>query len=148
MPTNNKALRFVAPKFMPVSGVGFNFVDYVALAAAPAVNDTCDFLIPAGVDIASVQIQCDQLDTNAGKTVAFEVGYTPADPASSLTPVLNYFAPTGQTTAQLGGRLQCSFHPISFQEDVIVRLTFTAVAATFQAGSIYAIVSGNCNGPK
>ncbi len=95
-----------------------------------------------------MQIQCDQLDTNAGKTVAFEVGYTPADSSSSLTPSLAYFAPTGTTTAQAGGRLQCSFHPISFQEDVIVRLTFTAAAATFQAGSIYAIVNGNCNGPK
>ncbi len=144
---NTQSVRFKAPKFMPVTGAAYFWMDYCAVAAA-ASADTFDYVVPAGVEIASVVIQSPALDTNGTPTLAFEVGYTPLDSASTLTPNLTYFAAAGQTTARAGGRLSCAFAPITFQEDIIVRITLTAAAATLAAGNLWAIVSGNCAGPK
>lgn len=144
---NTKAVRFNAPKFQPISGEAAHFNDYCNVTAA-AVNDTFDYMIPAGVEIAAVSVQAPALDTNGSPTLAFQAGYLPADPTSSLAPALTYFAPAGQVTARAGGRLGCSFEPISFNEDVIVRITVTTAAATLAPGRLWTIVSGNCNGPK
>lgn len=143
-----KAVGFNAPKFMPVNGAAAFINDKVALASAPAVNDTLDFLIPAGMEVASVQIQCDDLDSNGAPTIAFSAGYAPVASDSTLAANATYFAPVGQTTARTGGRLLCAFKPIKFEEDVMLRLTIGTAAATFAAGEVHAIVAGNCVGPK
>jgi hypothetical protein len=144
---NTKAVRFNAPKFQPITSAAYHFNDFVNAAAA-ALNDTFDYLIPAGVEISSLAVQSQALDTNGTPTMAFQVGYLPADATSALTPNLTYFAPAGQVTGRAGGRLFCSFEPIKFNEDVIVRITVSTAAATFQAGRLWTIVSGNCDGPK
>lgn len=144
---NTKAVRFNAPKFQPITGAAAHFNDYANVTAF-ANGDTFDFFIPAGVEIASVAIQSQPLDTNGSPTAAFKVGYLPVDASSSLAAVDNYFAAAGQTTVRAGGRLSCAFEPIKFNEDVIVRVTATAGAATFAAGRLWAMVGGNCDGPK
>jgi hypothetical protein len=145
---NTKAVRFNAPKFQPVTGAAAHFADYANVTAA-AVSDTFDWLIPAGVEVSSVVVQTQgALDTNGSPTLAFKLGYLPADSTSSLAAVDNYFAAAGNTGLRAGGRITCAFEPITFNEDVIVRMTITTAAATIAAGRLWTIVSGNCNGPK
>lgn len=143
-----KAKGFNSPKFMPVDGCSTAIIDIVSLTTAPAANDTLDYFIPAGLEVFGVSIQCDDLDSNGTPTFAFQAGYTPVNPASSLSPALTYFAGAGQTTARTGGRLVCAFKPIKFEEDVILRLTVGTAAATFAAGDVITIVEGNTVGPK
>jgi hypothetical protein len=143
-----KSVGFNAPKFMPVTGAAAFINDKVVLAANPNAGDTLDFRIPAGLEVSSVAIQCDDLDSNGTPTFAFSAGFAPIASDSTLSPDAAYFAAAGQTTARTGGRLQCSFKPITFQEDVMLRLTVGAGSATFAAGEIHAIVSGNCVGPR
>lgn len=143
-----KALGFNNPQFMAGDGCAAYWIDKATLTTNPAVGDTIDFRIPAGAEVCSVEIQCDKLDSNGAPTIAFGAGYAPIAPDSTLVANAAYFAPAGQATAKTGGRLVCSFKPIKFDEDVILRLTIGAAAATFAAGDIVAIASGNCRGVR
>lgn len=145
---NLKSQKALAPAFMPVDGCGMFITDKYTFAANPTAADTLDFRIPGGMEVVAVSVQCDDLDTNGSPTIVFSAGYTPVDTASSLSASLAYFAAAGQTTAQAGGRLQCSFKPIKFEEDVWLRLTIATASATFAAGDIAVIVSGIAEGQK
>lgn len=145
---NFKAQRALAPAFMPVDGRGMVITDKYSVAANFTAADTVDFRIPGGMLVTDVQIQCDDLDTNGTPTIVFGAGYTPVDTGSSLSASLAYFAAAGQTTAQAGGRLTCSFKPVKFEEDVWLRLTVATASATFAAGDIDVIVSGIADGQK
>lgn len=142
-----KAQRALMPQPMRVDGTSVDIIDKYVQKALLALADTLDFRIPAGATVANLAFQIDDSDT--GTTLVFGVGYTPVDSSSSLTPALAYFAPAGQTTGQAGGRLQCAFKPIKFQEDVYVRITVGA-AATGISGTpeIWMIASCNQDGPK
>lgn len=141
--------KATAPAFSPVTSAVGSFVDsYSATANFTAADDIKLVRIPAGTEIATVHIQADDLDTNGTPTIVFRVGYTPCDSTSVLAANSTYFAAAGQTTAQAGGRLACSFKPITFQEDVYLWVTINTAAATFAAGDIHGIVMGACNGPK
>ena len=143
-----KSKKFFAPQFMPGDGCGAFMVDEVALTANPTAADTLDFPIPAGMEVSIVEIQCDDLDSNGTPTFAFSVGYAPIAADTVYSANATYFAAAGQTTARTGGRLACSFKPIKFEEDMILRLTVGTAAATFAAGSIHAIVAGAARGIK
>lgn len=136
------------PAFMPVDGCGINIIDSIALAANPTAADVINFKLPAGIELAALKIRCDDLDTNVTPTIVFSVGYAPVDTGSSLSASAAYFAAAGQTTAQGGGTLNCSFEPLKFEEDVYVTLTVATASATFAAGDIFMIASGNAIGPK
>jgi hypothetical protein len=137
-----------APAFMPVDGCAVQINDSIALAVNPTAADVVNFRLPGGIELGILQIQASDLDTNGTPTIVFSVGYTPCDTSSSLSPVTNYFAAAGQTLAQTGGRLNCSFLPIKFEEDVYVTLTIATAAATFAAGSLAMIAIGSAIGPK
>lgn len=144
MPDIN-AVGFLAPKFMPGDGRTATLVDFVRLTANPTANDRLMFRIPAGLEVANLAIQCDDLDTNASTTFAFSVGYAPIE-GGTVIAAPTYFAATGQTTARTGGRLICSFKPIKFDEDVALTITVGTAAATFAAGDIHVIMSGAARG--
>ena len=141
------AVGFLAPKFTPGDGCAVHYVDKVTLTANPTAADRLMFRIPAGVEVANAQIQCDDIDTNATPTFAFSVGYAPIE-GGSVTAAPTYFAATGQTTARTGGRLVCAFKPITFQEDVALTVTVGTASATFAAGDVIAIIGGSSNGPR
>lgn len=142
-----KGQRALMPQPMRVDGTSVDIIDKYVQKALLALADTLDFRLPAGAEVANLAFQMDDSDT--GTTLVFSVGYAPVDTSSSLTPVPAYFAAAGQTTGQAGGRLQCAFKPIKFQEDVWVRITVGA-AATGISGTpeIWMIASVNQNGPK
>ena len=137
-----------APKFMPVDGCGSMITDSIALAANPTAADVINFGLPAGLRLGALDINCDDLDTNGTPTIVFSVGYRPVDSGSSLAANATYFAAAGQTTAQAGGTLRCSFKPIKFEEDVYVTLTVATASATFAAGEIHATAFGASEGVK
>lgn len=143
-----KSKKFLAPAFMPGDGRAACLVDEVALTANPNAADTLDFLIPAGFEVSILEIQCDDLDSNGAPTFAFSAGYAPIQASSAYTANATYFAAAGQTTARTGGRLACSFKPIKFEEDMVLRLTVGTAAATFAAGSIHAVMVGACRGVR
>ena len=141
--------RAKAPANMPVDGRAISLVDSIALAANPVALDVINLVrIPAGTEVSIVQIQSDDLDTNGAPTIVFRAGFAPCDAGSALAANNTYFAAAGQTLAQAGGRLNCSFKPIKFEEDVYLTLTVNTASATFAAGEIHGIVIGAAIGPK
>jgi hypothetical protein len=142
-----KALKALAPQIMRVDGTAAFVTDKIVLAAAPAAADTLDFLLPAGSQLCQLEFFLDDSDT--GAAFVFSVGYRPVNAASSLAAAPAYFAAAGQTTGQAGGRLECAFKPIRFEEDVYIMLT-VGVAPAGIAGNpeIHMIAGINQVGPK
>ncbi len=146
-----KAQRANAPKFMSVDGSTVFETDRVVLGAGqggtPAATNTIDFRIPAGAQVFDLAFQLDDCDT--GTTFVFGVGFRPVNPASTLTRNDAYFAPAGQTTGQAGGRLQCNFKPIQFEEDVFIHLLVGTAPTGISANPEIHIIAGyNCRGAR
>lgn len=137
-----------SPAFMPVDGCGIQIADTIALTANPTAGDVINFKLPAGIELGMLDIKSDDLDTNVAPSFVFGVGYAPVDSNSSLAAAPTAFAAAGQTTAQAGGTLKCSFHPIKFEEDVYVTITVGTASATFAAGSMSMVAIGSAIGPK
>ena len=136
-----------APVFMPGDGCAMIVTDKYTVAANPTIGDTIDFRIPGGMEVTDVYIQTDDLDTNGAPTIAYTVGYSPIQAETIYTEDLTYFSTAALgVTSKTGGRLSCVFKPKKFNEDVWLRVKFTAAAATFAAGDIIAIVHGNAKG--
>ena len=146
-----KGLKANAAQMQRGDGGAIILDDKYTFAANPSAADTIDFRIPAGMRVDDVQIGGDRVDTNGAPTLVFSAGYTPVDTGLSLAASLQYFLPTGQTTLSVAvaARARASFKPITFEEDVWLRVTLGAAgAATFAAGDIYAVIGGVMNGPK
>ena len=120
-----KGQKALAPALMNVAGDAAFMLDKVVLGASPGLGtpvatDTIDFLIPGGAHLATLEFVLDDCDT--GTAFVFGIGYRPVNPLSSLAANNTYFAAAGQTIGQTGGRLECSFKPIKFEEDVYIQL--------------------------
>lgn len=143
------AKKATAPAFAPVTGGAVCLVDSYAVAANFTAGDDINLVrIPAGTEVALAFIRSDDLDTNGTPTIVFRVGYRPCDSSSALAANTTYFAAAGQTTAQAGGTLTCSFEPITFEEDVWLTVTVNTASATFAAGDIFGTVVGSHRGAK
>lgn len=147
-----KAQKATAPGFMPVTGAGAFNTDKAVLGASPGLGtpiagDTIDFLQPGGSQVCSLEFILDDCDT--GTAFVFSVGYRPVNSQSALAAAPAYFAAAGQTTGQAGGRLECAFKPIKFEEDVFICLTVgTAPAGIAANPEIHMVAGYNCVGQK
>lgn len=147
-----KSQKAAGPAFMDGDGCAYLHSDKVVLGAAPGSGtpqaaDTIDFLVPGGARLCQLEFFLDDCDT--GTTFVFGVGYRAVNPASSLATNATYFAAAGQTTGQAGGRLECAFKPIKFEEDVYVQLLVgTAPAGISGNPEIHMIAGYNCEGIK
>lgn len=143
------ALKALAASMAPCDGHAISLDDKYSFAANPTAGDVVNLVrIPAGTRVDIVQIQVDDLDSNGTPTIVFRAGYAACDTSSALVASSAYFAAAGQTLAQAGGRLNCAFKPITFEEDVYLTVTVNTASATFAAGDICGIVIGASNGPK
>lgn len=147
-----KAQKATAPKYMTCDGDSVFETDKIVLGASPGVGtpaaaDTIDFLIPAGAQLCDLAFILDDCDTST--TFVFGVGYRAATTGSSLATNATYFAAAGQTTGQAGGRLECNFKPIKFEEDVYIQL-LVGTAPTGISGNpeIHIVAGYNAIGPK
>lgn len=143
---NITSQRFGAPQFTPGDGCAAFMIDRAVVSSNFSAGETIRFSLPAGIEWGMVEIQCDDLDSNATPTIAFSVGYAPTQLETIYTAAPTYFSGTGQTTMRTGGRLICSFPPIKFEEDMALVLTIGTAAATFAAGSVWAICCGAARG--
>jgi hypothetical protein len=143
-----KGQKALIPQMMRVDGNAVCITDkYVLTATNPAAADTIDFLIPAGAQVCDLSLQID--DISAAADVVFGVGYRAVNTASALVASTTYFAAAGQTTGQAGGRLNCAFKPIKFEEDVYIQIVIgTAGTGTNTGQEIHMIATVNQLGPK
>ena len=144
-----KAQKALLPQPMRVDGTAVFITDKYVAAAAPAEDDTIDFLLPAGAQLCSLSFVLDDADT--GTAFVFGVGYRAVNPAdaAALPTDADYFAAAGQTTGQGGGRLDCVFKPIQFDVDVYIQLLVgTAPAGITGNPEIHMIAGVNQRGPK
>lgn len=146
-----KSVKCNAPAYMANDGRAVWLTDRAILGAGklgtPAPADTIDFKIPGGTLLTELAFVLDDCDT--GAAFVFGVGYRAADTGSSLATNATYFAAAGQTVGQAGGRLECSFKPIKFEEEVIIQLLVgTAPAGIAGNPEIHMVASGNSEGHK
>jgi hypothetical protein len=142
-----KAQRATVAKPNPRDGRGVFINDKATIAAALAVNDTVDFLIPAGTEIpvGGVSYYATDMDTNGAPALAFKVGYKSVK--GSTYDDDDYWS-AARAIGQAVGGAHLYAPAITFEEDVYLRFTCTTIAATFAAGSLSASVDGNSVGPK
>jgi hypothetical protein len=132
------AVGFTAPKFQPVDGCAAAIIDKTLVTAARANADIDQFMLPAGLELFTLEIQ------SSGTVAAtVNVGYKAASPTSALAANATYFGSAKAITA--GARTRLDFVPVTFNEDVIVTLTHTAAGSG--TGQIFLIAEGNTNGP-
>ncbi len=146
-----KSSGYFAPQYMPGDGVGMALTDFVTLSANPLVNDTLDFRIPAGMEVASIEIDSTRIDTNGAPTLAYQAGYAPIQAETIYSAQPTYFGAASSITVGRvvnGNRAVLNFKPIKFEEDVMLRLTVNANAATFAAGEVRAIIYGSARGVR
>lgn len=143
-----KGQKALIPQPMRVDGNAVCIVDkYVLTAVNPAAADTIDFLIPAGAQVCDLSFQLDDLSSAAD--IVFGVGYRAVNSASALVASSTYFAAAGQTTGQAGGRLNCAFKPIKFEEDVYIQIVIGTAGTGTQTGQeVHMIATVNQLGPK
>lgn len=147
-----KGKKALAPGYMTNDGDAAFGTDKVVLGASPGAGtpagaDTIDFLMPAGAEVCTLEFFLDDCDT--GAAFVFGVGYRPVDTSSALAANNTYFAAAGQTVGQAGGRLECAFKPIKFEEDVYIQmLVGTPPAGISGNPEIHMIAGYNCVGPK
>jgi hypothetical protein len=147
-----KGQKALIPQPMRVDGNAVVITDKVVLGASPGLGtpvatDTLDFRLPAGFQICDLDIQIDDADT--GAAFLFGVGYRAVDTSSALVASTTYFAAAGQTTAQAGGRLRCTFKPIKFEEDVYLQVVVGTGPAGIAGNPEFVMVAtGNQLGPK
>jgi hypothetical protein len=146
-----KSVKCNAPQPMPNDGRAVWLTDKAILGAGqlgtPVAADTIDFKVPGGTKLCDLSFFLDDSDT--GAAFVFGVGYRPVDSSSTLTPSSTYFAAAGQTIGQAGGRLECAFKPIKFEEDVFIQLVVgTGPAGLSGNPEIHMIAGGNAEGQK
>lgn len=141
-----KSKKFFAPQFMPGDGCGVVNTDVAAVPGTLANNDTIEFPWPAGLELSELKFQFDDLDAAAAQ--AMQAGYAPVQADTQYSASLAYFAAASAiTTSRAGGRYDCAFAPLKFDEDMKIVLTVNA-AGTPQAGNVYAILVGAARGVK
>lgn len=141
-----KSAGFLNPQLMPCDGRAVVLNDRATLSANPTANDTMDFRIPAGFELSKLWLKVPDMDASTG--LAAKVGYAPIDANSSLSGVDDYFRAAG-ALGQAAALIDCDFVPITFQEDVYLRITWTVAASgAFTAGTVYATALGNSKGPR
>jgi hypothetical protein len=135
------------PAMNPCDGRCVQLVDKYASTSFADSDEIRLVRIPAGFEVGVVQLQFADIDAHNTPEIVFRAGYRACDSGSDLTADDEYFAAAGQTTGQAGGRLNCAFPPIRFEEDVWLIVTVNTDAATDAAGDIYGIVIGSAVGP-
>lgn len=139
-----KSKGFLIPRIMPGDGRCIVDNDVASVTTGLANNDTVEFPWPAGLELNELKFQFADLDSTTAQ--AWQAGYAPVDPNSSISAALTYFAGASAiTTSRAGGRYECAFVPKKFNEDMKIVLTCNA-AGTPVAGDVYAILVGASKG--
>ena len=154
MVTQTKSQRFANPRTPMMDGCAVFLVDQVTIAANPTANDTADFLLPRGIQLALLRFSVPDMDSSTG--ITGKIGWYPV---SGTTATQNGVAATAadlsafRADAALGQAaavIDCDIAlPMVFEEDVYIRIHWTVTASgTFTAGTIYCTMGGAYLGVK
>ena len=146
------AQKAASPAIMRVDGSGVFIQDKIVLGAGgvvanPAAADTLDFLIPAGFELTGLTSINDDMDS--GAALLYSVGYRPVRPSAGPAAVTDYFAAAGQTAFRAAGRVEYTFKPIKFEQDVYISVLIgTAAAGITGTAELFFIAEGNMVGVR
>jgi hypothetical protein len=138
-----QAINYTRPKAMNVDGRAVFIWDRVSVTSLAAA-DTMSFRCPAGLEIVTMQIEADDVESTT--TSVFRVGYLKFKSVDTLTAVDNYFAAAGQTLLQAGGTLQCKFVPIKFDVETIIQILLNTGGTLAAGGFVTLKIGGNMIG--
>jgi hypothetical protein len=148
--SNYNAPKISAPKFMQAFGNMCIYDDKVSIATALVITDTVGLIkVPAGVRLSALRFINDDFDT--GSALLVKIGYKPANAASALAIVDNYFGAAMSFLQAASGALapvEPQFQPITFNEDVIIFATVTTAPAGGGIGNLTTIATGEMVGIK
>jgi hypothetical protein len=147
-----KALQAAAKVAMaPGDGRAVTITDKAILGSGylgtPVAADTIDFFVPAGTRVCDLAFVNDDCDT--GAAFVGSIGYRPVSSNDgSLAASAAYFAASG-AIFQTAGRVECTFKPIKFEQDVYVSITVgTAPAGVSGNPEIHMVLIGASEGAK
>jgi hypothetical protein len=145
-----KSTKFNRPTLSHVDGRAVFLNDSITVSANPTAADTHDFRIPKGFEVSRLRLYVPDMDSSTG--LAGKVGFAPIGASTVIANGVSsagndaYFAAAG-AFGQTAGAVECDFPPITFEEDVYLRITWTVAASgTFTAGTIRSTMGGNCVG--
>jgi hypothetical protein len=151
MPAIN-SLKFNRPTLSHVDGRAVFINDEATQSANPnpGAADSLDFRIPKGFELSFLRFVLPDMDASTG--LAGSIGFAPLGTASVVANGLpsagnaTYFRAAG-ALGQTAQGFECDFAPITFEEDAILRVTWTAAASgAFTAGTVRVTMGGNCVG--
>ena len=156
-----RAARIAGPKFSQCFGNAYNDDDTVTITANLTTADSVDLIrIPAGTKVTDLSFVAGDLDT--GTTLTLNVGWrsasgasitvtTPAGSSSAASNATAFASALTQFQAaqSSGARLDLTFAPITFNDDVFI----TAIPAANGTGisgtpTITTLVKGHVLGVK
>ena len=146
-----KSQQFAVAKLNKGDGAAVIITDKATIATNPAASDTIDFLLPKGIEMTDLKIITTAL---AASGLAGKIGFASLTGAGTV--VVNgvatavdddYFRLAGTFGLTATG-FDCYFPPVTFEEDVYLRLTVTVTATSFLAGTVWANILGNQVGVK
>ena len=141
-----KSKKFALPKSSRNDGTAVFINDQAAVSAALVSTDTIDFVLPKGTELSFLKFYFTAL---AASTLAGSIGFALMNGASTV--VANGVAVAGNATyfkaaatfALTASGFECDFIPITFEDDVMIRITVTASGVTPAAGTAYCTMGGN-----
>lgn len=146
-----KSKKYALPKPSRNDGTAVFIPDQAAVSAALVITDTIDFVLPKGTELCYLKFYFTAL---AASTLAGKIGFALLNGASTV--VANgaavaadddYFK-AAATFGLTASGFECDFPPITFEDDVLIRITVTASGVTPAAGTAYCTMGGNQVGVK
>jgi hypothetical protein len=146
-----KSRKFNLPKPAGGHGDAVFINDQAAISTAIVLTDTIDFVLPKGIELSSLDIYHTAL---AASAMTAKIGWAPVSGSANVVMNGVSTAPNDaqfKATAAFGTSatgFRCLFIPVTFEEDVLLRITIVASGVTPAAGTVYAIMGGNQVGVK
>lgn len=149
IPFNSR--KYALPKAGKNSGDAVYINDQAAVSAAIVLTNTINFVLPKGTELSILKFFHTSL---AASAMTASIGWAPMAGSgnvvmngASTAPSTNQFRATAAFGVGVAG-FECDFIPVTFEEDVQIRITVVASGVTPTAGTVYCTMGGNQVGTK
>lgn len=149
VPFNSR--KYALPKATKNGGDAVYINDQAAVSAAIVLTNTINFVLPKGTELSFLKFFHTAL---AASAMTASVGWAPMSGSAnvlmngaSTAPSTNQFRATAAFGTSATG-FECDFIPVTFDDDVLIRITVVASGVTPAAGTVYCTMGGNQVGTK
>lgn len=146
-----KSNKYALPKPSRNDGTAVFINDKAAVSAALVATDTIDFVLPKGTELSFLKFYFTAL---AASGLAGSIGFALMNGATtvvangvSVAANATYFK-AAATFGLTASGFECDFIPVTFEDDVMIRITVTVSPTTPAAGTAYCSMGGNQVGVK